>query len=170
MYSLNVPVPGQVTRLSMELRSALAELDQHRDDLTLVVKRLPIEDSSAFPAVHQRTLEALAGVKPFEVRVTGIETFLDPVTGPAPVVYLAVQSPGVQALHQRLIEEFEALPDFEGEAYVPHITLGRGGNVSRDRLAALESREIESVSWSVDRLVFWDPRRGVPAGEVRLPV
>lgn len=170
MYSLNVPVPGEVHAVAMELRSALADVDQLREDLTLVAKRLPVDDPSDFPPVHERTLEALDGAVPFEVRIDGIGTFEEPVTGPAPVIYLAVESPGLMRIHERMIEEFEAIPNFEGDEYVPHITLGRGGDVSRSRLDELRSREVERVSWSVDRLNFWDPRRGVPIGEVRLPV
>lgn len=169
MFSLNVPVPGTVHEVAMELRSSLAGIEQFRDDLTMVVKRLPVDEPEAFPPVNQRTLSALSGTAPFEVRIDGIGTFEEPVTGPAPVIYLAVESPGLLAIHDRLVEEFDAVPRFEGDEYVPHVTLGRGGNVSEKRLAELRSHDVEPVAWTVDRLIFWDPRRQLPIGEVRLP-
>ncbi len=169
MYSLNVPVPGEVKRVAMDLRAALADFEQFRDELSMVAKRLPIDDPAAFPAIHERTLSVLRGTVPFEVRVNGIEVFEEPTTGPAPVIYFAVESPGLARLHDRLVEEFDPVPEIEDEAYVPHITLARGGSVSQERLEELRSLEVEPIPWTVDRLVIWDPRRQLPAGEVRLP-
>ena len=176
MYSLNVPVPGRVARVAAELAPALVEFETIRDEHTLVAKRLgdPVPDEH--PHLQQQVRTALAGsgefsastpVAPFETRITGIDYFERPVAGPGPVVYLAVESPGIEAVHHRLAEVVPPADGIEGNDYVPHVTLARGGRLADAR--TLADRGIEPVTWTVEELVFWDGRHGGPAGRVRLP-
>lgn len=168
MYSLNVPVPGEVARLASDLAQDLPRArERTRDDHTLVVKRLHAEDADAFHRVSARVRGALTCQPPFEVAVTGVERFTDPPSGPAPVVYLAVESSELRGLHTRLTEVVDPVPDLEGEGYVPHVTVARGGDP--EAAAALADREIDPITWTVEELAFWDAERGQPAGRVSLP-
>lgn len=163
MYSVNVPVPGRVSRLAADVRPALAAFDRVRDRHTLVVKRL---GEGPADRLQGRVREALAGVDPFECRVTGIEVFDDPPAGPAPVVYLAVDGP-LRALHDRLTGVEPPVEGIEGPAYTPHVTIARGGPAeAADRLrgTALDER------WTVSELLLWDGRYGEPAVRIGLPV
>lgn len=167
MYSLNVPVPGRVARLAADLRPALTGFDRLRDDLTLVVKRLGSPEPHEIPHVNERVRAALAGLPPFEVQVTGLDRFDAPARGAGPVVYLAVASPGLVDAHRRLVDAFQAAEGIEGDDYVPHVTLARGGDPAlADRLCA---REVDPVTWTVTELVFWDHGHGGRAGSIRLP-
>jgi hypothetical protein len=164
VYSLNVPVPGRVAALASELRPALAEFESVRGRHTLVVKRLGEEEPVG---LEKRVRRALAGAPAFEARVARIGTFEEPAAGRGPVVYLTVESPGLVQLHDRLSETFEPVPGIEGEDYVPHVTLARGGpNAAVERLRGVD---FEPVRWTIDALVFWDARVGAPAGRVGLP-
>lgn len=160
--SLNVPVPGAVRRLAADLLPELSAFDRVRDRPGLVCKRF--EGRVDRVAVR----EALAGAPAFEARLDGLGTFTEPPAGPTPVVYLAVESPGLVAAHRRLCEAFPPAEGVEGDAYVPHVTLARGGNA--DAAAALAGRSVGPVTWTANELVFWDGRHGGPAGTVRLPV
>lgn len=168
MYSLNVPVPGAISAIAWELRSSLTGFERLRDELTLVVKRLEARSAGEFAADERAVREALAGTDPFEIAVTGLDLFTDPPAGPDPVVYLAVESPGLRALHRELVERFGPVGAIEGAAYAPHITLARGATDPEAVETALAA-EIGEHRWTVDRLVFWDARRELPAGEVALP-
>ena len=111
MYSLNVPVPGRVARVAAELAPALVDFETIRDEHTLVAKRLGDPDPGERPRLEQQVRTALSGtgsfsayqrVPPFEARVTGIEYFERPTADLGPVVYLAVESPGIETVHRRL--------------------------------------------------------------------
>jgi len=167
VYSLNVPVPGRVKQLAASLHPRLAAFDRVREDHTLVCKRLGDPDPGEVAAVQGRARRALAGTAPFAARVDGIGVFEEPAAGPAPVVYLAVESPGLRAAHERLCAAFEPAEGIEGPDYVPHVTLARGGSVADAR--ALAGTDLDAVEWTVERLVFWDDRHGGAAGHVRLP-
>ena len=168
MYSLNVPLPSAVTslagRLARELPRARA---RPRGEHTLVVKRLGDGDHAAYARLEERTREALRGTAPFEVRVTGVEQFETAATGPSPVVYLAVESPGLRALHERLCEAFDAFDGMEGDDYVPHVTIARGGEPAAAQ--RLLKRDIEPAEWAVDKLTFFDAERGQSVSRVSLP-
>lgn len=167
MFSLNAPIPGQVKRLASDLYPALFGFETVRDRHTLVVKRLGDRSATEFARVEAEVRRALAGAPAFEARVTRIEYFETPARGTGPVVYLAVESPGLVALHERLVAALGAAPDIEGENYVPHVTLARGGTVSSaEELAA---RDVEPVTWTVEELHFWDAKREERAGTVSLP-
>ena len=169
MYSLNVPVPSGVARLASDLARELpGARARPRGEHTLVCKRL--DPGSGPDAVHRldaRLREALAGAPPFAARVSGIEQFREAVTGPSPVVYLAVESPGLLELHDRLVDEFGAIEGLEGEDYTPHVTLARDGDMaSAERAAAYD---VEPVSWTVTELEFFDSKYREVAGRVSLP-
>jgi len=154
VFSLNVPVPGEVERLAEDLRPALLEFDSIRERHTLLCKRLGDAPPGGTARLREQVRTQLAGAPAFEARVTGIDFFEHPPLGEGPVVYLAVESPGLRRVHDRLLEEFPAVEEFEGDDYVPHVTLARGGDVLAAR--RLAEREIEPVTWTVNRLVLWD--------------
>lgn len=169
MYSLNAPVPPAVREAIADLRPALSGFDTIRDGRTrtLVVKRLAAEDRREYLAEERRVREALRGAPAVEARVTGVEVFRDPPHGRGPVAYLAVESPGLRQVHDRVVDALGAIPDLEGEAYVPHVTLARGGD---DRaIASLRDRSFDPVTWTVEVLEFYDARHGERIDRVSLP-
>lgn len=167
MYSLNVPVPGQVARLATDLRPRLTGFDRVRDRHTLVLKRLGDIDGATFSSVEKSVRQALDGAPAVEAAVTGVDAFQEPVNGPAPVVYLSVESPGLLDLHRRLLAVVDPVDGLEGPDYVPHVTLARGGDsVALERVL---QTSIEPVSWTVTSLEFWDAGRDERAGRLSLP-
>lgn len=164
MYSLNAAVPGRVRRIAGELAPQLAAFGDVREDHSICVKRLG--DDELYKTLAERVRTVLADAPAFEVAVTEIDYFEAPASGTAPVVYLAVESPGLEAVHETLVEAFGALPGIEGEAYVPHVTLARDGDlVDAERLA---EREIEPVTWTVSELQFTDALHDHPIGSIDL--
>jgi 2'-5' RNA ligase len=132
------------------------------------VKRLGTGDRTTLQRVRPRVRDALAGTPAFEARVAGVDYFAEAADGPSPVVYLTVESPELARLHDRLCDVLDPVAGIEGEAYVPHVTVARGGTL--DAAERLADREIAPVTWTVSELVFWDAERGVAAGSVSLPV
>lgn len=163
MYSLNVPVPGGVQRLAAELHPRLTAFDTVRERHTLVVKRLG-DDSLA--RLRERLRPLLRDEPAFEARVTGVDFFERPTKGTGPVVYLAVESPGLVALHDRLCEAFDPIDGLEGDDYVPHVTLARGGSIADAE--ALADLDVDSVSWTVSALDLWSAEFREPAATLRL--
>ena len=161
MDSLNVPVPGQVSRLVGEIRGELAAFDEVSARHSLVCKRFESRPEET------RLRDALAGTPAFEARVDTIGRFDDPPTGPAPVVYLAVESPGLRRLHDRLVDIFGAVPELEGSAYVPHVTLARGGAAATAE--RLTGRSVGPVTWTVSGLERWSAARREAVGRIDLP-
>lgn len=184
MYSLNVPVPGDAKRLAADLFGQLVAFDRVRDRHTLVVKRFedatPDGDGNERPSnrnhrpsgahelatLRERVRPALVGTPAFEARITGIGCFEQPVRGPGPVIYLAVESPGLHRVHRRLVDEFGAVADLEGEAYTPHVTLARGGSIDAARTLV---GDVDPIEWVVSELHFFDPRYRETVGRVSLP-
>ncbi|KAB1187112.1 MULTISPECIES: 2'-5' RNA ligase family protein [Haloferax] len=164
MYSLNVPVPGRVARLASDLFPYLASFDRVRDRHTLVCKRFESDD---FARLRERLRQTLRGAPAFEARVTGIDFFEHPPRGSAPVVYLVVESPGLEDLHWRLVEEYGAVDALEGDDYVPHVTLARGGDVSDAR--AVASQQFDPVEWTVSRVDLYDGNFRETAASISLP-
>ncbi len=164
MFSCNAPVPGRVARLATDLRPVLSGLERVRERHSLLVKRLGDGDYSR---IQSRVRRVLSGTPPVRARVTGIGQFADPPRGPGPVVYLAVESPGLVAVHGRLVEEFGAIEGLEGEGYVPHVTLARGGDPAvAERIL---DREIEPVTWEITELELYDATHEAVAGRISLP-
>jgi 2'-5' RNA ligase len=172
VFSLNVPVPGEVARVAGDLRPSLVDagVDRFRDRHSLVVKRFEGADDGAesLPRLRERLRPVLRGQPAFEARVGAVDAFTDPPRGPGPVVYLAVESPGLGALHDRLVDRFGAVAGLEGDDYTPHVTLGRGGSVDAATLAAL-SRRVDPVTWTVSELVVYDSRHREAASRLSLP-
>lgn len=160
MYSVNVPVPREATRLAVGLAATCVTATPRRGH-TLVVKRLP---DDPFAEMARRARDALAGTPPFAVRITGVDLFRDPPSGEAPVAYLAVESPELRRVHRALCEVFDPVAGFEGDDYDPHVTIARGGDAAR-----LLDAEIEPVEWSVERLALWHPGRELEVETVSLP-
>jgi len=176
VFSLNVPVPGVVRRLASDLQPRLLDFERVRDDHTLVVKRFPDSELANGPPAHQlatlreRLRPVIDGLPAVEAQITGIDSFEQPVRGDGPVVYLAVESPGLRQIHRSLVDAFGAIEELEGEAYTPHVTLARGGSTAAVAAAEqLQERDIEPVSWTVSELVVWDARHREPAARFSLP-
>lgn len=167
MYSLNVPIPGAVSRLAEEFRPELLGFETIRERHTLVCKRLGEEPPGGVARLREQVRMALAGTPAFEARISGIDYFERPDTGEGPVVYLAVESPGLRRLHEQLLEEFPTADGLEGDDYVPHVTLARGGDVETAR--RLAEREIEPVTWTVSRVLLWDATYEESVTEFSLP-
>jgi 2'-5' RNA ligase len=168
--SLNVPLPPAVERLAADLAPELRALER-RDPPTLLAKRL----AHGGPDAEKRVRRALRGLPPFDLRIGTVGVFYEPTTGPAPVVYLAVEGRGLEELHERLCAELDPLPGLEGADYVPHVTLARGDGRSlglespTDVARRLDGREVGPVTWTVERLTFYDATYGEPTGHVSLP-
>ena len=166
VYSLNVPIPGGIERLAATLHPRLVGFDRARERHTLVCKRFeaPVPDPER---LFERVRRALAGAPAVEARTAGIDRFAAPVRGPGPVVYVAIESPGLHDLHRRLVAAFDPIPDLEGDEYVPHVTLARGGSAERAReLAAVD---FEPIEWTVAELVLHDGRYGERVASLSLP-
>jgi len=166
VYSLNAPVPGRVGALAGEIARQLpAARARTRGEHTLCVKRLA--NDTAYSRIEARAREALAGQPAVEARVDEVGVFEQPPVGTAPVVYLAVESPGLVQLHEHLVATFESVSDeIEGESYVPHVTIARGGSVDTARRVA---GEVDSIEWTVSELQFWDAKHGQSVSTVSLP-
>ena len=168
MYSLNVPLPSDVTTLASSLaRDLPAARARTRDEHTLVAKRLGTGNRGAFQRVSTRVRESLAGTPAFEAQISGVDYFEIAADGTSPVVYLAIESPELQRLHDRLCGIVDPVDDIEGEEYVPHVTIARGGRV--DAAKRLADRDVDPVTWTVTELQFWDAERSLAAGTVSLP-
>lgn len=165
MYSVNVPVPGRVRELAAELYPALHTFERVRETHSLLLKRLG--DGADVHSLQRRTHRALEGTPAVEAAVTGIDYFADPPVGTAPVVYLAVESPGLERIHAELADVFDPVAELEGEDYVPHVTLARGGDeAAAERLA---EREIDPIAFTVTELEFFDGTHRLPVSRVSLP-
>jgi 2'-5' RNA ligase len=166
VFSLNVPVPGEVARLASDLARELpGATPRPRGEHSMVAKRLTTDDRPA-SVVEARAREVLAGRQPVAVRVAGVDWFETPTSGPGPVVYLTVESPGLRDLHEHLCSAFDPVPDVEGADYTPHVTIARGGD--REAAARLLDREVGPIEWVVDELAFYDAERAVESGRVAL--
>lgn len=167
MYSLNVPVPPAVSRLAADLHPRLVPFDRIRERHTLVCKRFEATEDDLH-RLRERLRTALSPAPAFEARIASIDAFETPAHGPGPVVYLAVESPRLHDLHRRLVGVFGAVDDdLEGAAYVPHVTLARGGG--RDRVADLRALDVDPIEWTVSDLHLWSRTRRDPTWTVSLP-
>lgn len=176
MFSLNVPVPGAVKRLASDLQPRLLDFEQVRDDHTLVVKRFPDGELANGHPEHQlatlqeRLRPVISGLPAVEAKVTGVDAFEQPVRGDGPVVYLAIESPGLHRIHRTLTDAFGVVDGLDGDDYTPHVTLARGGGpAATAAVEQLQERAIDPVSWTVSELVIWDARHRKPAARFGLP-
>jgi hypothetical protein len=180
VFSLNVPLPPAVDRLAADLHPKLSGFDRVRDRRTLVCKRLGAEDvpdravgrtqpeaagdagpsppkPAALAALREDLRPFLSGTDPFDVAVTGLDVFDAPASGSRPVVYLVVESGGIVRLHRRLCAAYGAIEGIEGDDFVPHVTLARGGNPEPGTVADLVDTEIDPIRWRVHALDLYDP-------------
>ena len=168
MYSLNVPLPGDVTALATSLaRDLPGARARTRGEHTLVAKRLGTGDRGEFQRRAARVRDALARTPAFEARISGVDYFETAADGASPVVYLAVECPPLRRLHDRLCDTVDPVAGMEGEDYVPHVTVARGGRL--DAAERLTARDIDPVTWTVTEVQFWDADRSLAAGTVSLP-
>ena len=185
MFSLNVPLPPAVDRLAADLHPKLTGFDRVRERQTLVCKRFGVGDvrvdgdegaserdlpprQEALNHLRERLHRPLAGTGPFEVAATGIDVFDAPRSGSRPVVYLAIESGALLRLHRRLCAAFGAVEGIEGDEYVPHVTLARGGNPEPGAVADLVAAEFDPIRWRVHALDVWDPEYREAAATVGL--
>lgn len=164
MYSLNADVPGRVLRVANELQPSLLAFDSIRDHHSILLKRL---GNDGFDQLAEQARQVIAGTPPLEAAVTDIDYFENPTRGPAPVVYLAVDSPGMSRLHEALVDELGAVDNLEGPDYTMHVTLARGGDLEDAK--QLAQREIDPVSWTINELRFWDARHERVIRRIPLP-
>jgi 2'-5' RNA ligase len=160
VYSCNAPVPREIARLARGLAAECFEATP-RDRHSLLLKRLGEGDPGALAGDVR---SALSGTPPFEARVTGVECFRDPPVGRGPVAYLAVESPAIEAIHRKLCAAFDPIDELEGEAYVPHVTIARGGDAGR-----LAGREIDPITWTVESLSVWSAAYDALVERISLP-
>ena len=182
MFSLNVPRPPALDRLAGDLHSKLSGFDRVRDRHTLVCKRFGVDDlpdragdrapagdappgdaaptppkPDALAALREDLRPLLSGTDPFDVAATGVGVFDAPASGSRPVVYLAVESDGLVRLHQRLCAAYGAVEGIEGDEFVPHVTLARGGNPQPGVVADLVAAEFDPIRWRVHAMEVYDP-------------
>jgi hypothetical protein len=172
VFSLNVPVPGQVSRLASGLHSELTGFERIRERHTLLAKRFDTaldDDVDSLPRLRERLRPLLRdhGAGSLELRIDGLDYFERPPRGPGPVVYLAVESPDLRALHRRLCESFGTVEGIEGDDYVPHVTLARGGSVA-DAADLVDRREVDAVEWTTSELRIRDSRYREDAARIPL--
>jgi 2'-5' RNA ligase len=168
VYSLNAPLPGAVGALATDLGRRLGGARvRARGEHTLVCKRLGDGDGPAAHRLEARARDAISGTAPFQVRVTGVDVFERVPRGRAPVVYLIVESPPLCRLHDRLCDAFDPVDGIEGDDYVPHVTVARGGSVERAR--ELSDADVDPVEWTVEDLVVWDAQREQDVSRLSLP-
>ncbi|MFB6123082.1 MAG: 2'-5' RNA ligase family protein [Haloferacaceae archaeon] len=164
MYSLNVPVPGEVSKWASAHYPELSAFERVRERHSLTLKRF---GSMERARLRERLAHVLSPAPAFEVRITGIDHFARPVSGPGPVLYFAVESPGLLRLHHRLVEAFGAIETLEGDDYTPHVTLARGGRVAdAERLAGMD---VEPITWTASGLDLWDTEYRETVARIPLP-
>ncbi|SEH50736.1 2'-5' RNA ligase superfamily protein [Halopenitus malekzadehii] len=184
MFSLNVPLPPAVDRLANDRHPDLVAFDRIRERHTLVCKRLGSDDirsggggrdggrdpgrsrDRAVTRLRERLRPVLTGTDPLDLSITGIGYFEVPVQGPGPVVYLRVESDDLDRVHRRLCGAFDPVTGIEGEEYVPHVTLARGGSI--ERAQAIADSEMDPIEWRARSLTIYDAEFREPAGTVSL--
>lgn len=167
VYSLNAPVPPAVATLAQHLATDLPAADRRtRGEHTLICKRLGTRDQD-YDRLEAWAREALTGAPTMEARIAGVDLFEEAAEGSSPVVYLAVQSPGLVDLHHRLAETFDPVPGIEGKEYVPHVTVARGGSL--DAAHEVAERAVDPIQWTITELVFYDAELGETISRVSLP-
>ena len=197
MFSVNVPLPPAVGRVADDLHPKLAGFDRVRERHTLVCKRIAAEDvvdasdvagdgkvngpgtearvghtpdrSRALARLRNSLRPVLADSTPFDAAITEINAFEAPTAGPGPVIHLPVESGALVRLHRRLCALFAPVEGIEGDAYVPHVTLARGGGAVDDAVIdTLVDVDIDPIVWRVDALDLYDSAVREVAGRVDL--
>jgi len=163
VFSLNAPIPRAVHDIADRLAADCPpETVRPREERTLVVKRLGNPDAAA--RLSARAREVVTDQPPIAARIDGLAIFEDPPAGPAPVVALGVESPGLNELHERLCAAFDPIEGIESEAYRPHVTVARGPAL-HGQLPSIDAAH----RWSIESLQFYDANRHLRAGRIDLP-
>ncbi len=160
MWSLNVTIPQKVSRLIEEMAPALWNWEEICEDPTLVIKRF--ETKTAKEETEIRLL--LEKIEPFDVQIGNIRTFDIAQRGISPVLYIEVESPGIEALHEMLVGIFGCVKGIEGQDYTPHITLARGE--CREYIE-FEERP-DPIQWEADELEFWHSGKMQKRNKIKL--
>ncbi|MFC7325142.1 2'-5' RNA ligase family protein [Halorubrum rutilum] len=191
MFSLNVPLPPAIGDFAADLHPKLSGFDRVRDRHTLVCKRLGVEavpdrvdgngsssgrdggapsppKPDALAALREDLRPLLSGTGPFDAAATEVDVFDAPASGSRPVVYLAVESDALVRLHHRLCAAYDAIEGIEGDDFVPHVTLARGGNPDPGVVADLVNREFEPIRWRVHAMEVYDPEFREVAATIEL--
>jgi hypothetical protein len=168
LLSLNVPVPSAVAAVADDLAPVLTPFDRVRDDHTFVLKRLTT-DSPDPHRLREQARTALADFPPVRARIDGLDVFECPPSGPAPVLYLAVDSPGLVTMHRTLVDTLGAVEGLEGADYTPHVTLARGGDLAPATVDRICERPVSAVEWTVDHLLVYDAGYDEVAARLSLP-
>jgi 2'-5' RNA ligase len=174
VYSVNAPVPEGVHEVADDLRPALSGFDRVRErrERTLLLKRLPADDRKELREVWSDAKTALRGAPVVEARVSEVGAFENPPNGSSPVVYLAVESPGIHRIHGMLCEAFDPVPVMEGgDDYDPHVTLARDADGFRGQRAldSVLGRSVGPVTWTIDELYCFDAEHGERVDTLSLP-
>ena len=174
VYSVNAPVPDAVDDVAESLRPALTEFARVRErrERTLLLKRVPAADRKELRTAWETAKDALEGAPAVEARVSEVDTFENPPNGSSPVVYLAVESPGLHRLHDRLCEVFDPVPVMEGgDDYDPHVTLARDADGFRGRRAVenIDGRQVGPATWDIEALHLYDAEHGERVATLSLP-
>jgi 2'-5' RNA ligase len=172
VFSLNVPVPGEIKALAGELHPELTRFDRIRERHTLLAKRFDTgldDDADSLPRLRERLRPLLRAhdTRELTLRVTGLDYFETPPRGSGPVLYFVVESPDLYALHRRLCDSFGAVEGLEDDEYTPHVTLARGGRIA-DAEDLATRRGIDPIEWTADELLVRDSRYREDAARIPL--
>ena len=143
-------MPQNVVRLVGEVTPRLKGWEEVCEEPTLVIKRFERKDLDGHMESEIKFL--LENVEPFNVKIGNLKKFDVAVRGSSPVLYLEIKSPGMKALHETLVSAFGCVKGIEGENYIPHITLARGGGKEDINFSVLPG----STQWTAKMLEFWD--------------
>ena len=150
MWSLNVSMPQNIVRAIKEVTLGVSGWEEICEDPTLVIKRFEKGDVDGHVESEIRLL--LEGVEPFDIEIGNLERFDVAERGSSPVLYLEVKSPGMKALHETLVDVFGSVKGVEGENYIPHITIARGGSGDYIEFDGLSC----DTEWTVEMLELWN--------------
>ena len=150
MWSLNVSMPQNIVRAIREVALGASGWEEICEDPTLVIKRFEKVDVSGHVESEIKLL--LESVEPFDIEIGNLERFDVAERGSSPVLYLEVKSPGMKALHEILVDVFGSVKGVEGENYIPHITIARGGGVRDVDFSGFSGPTI----WTAETLEFWN--------------
>lgn len=168
VYSLNAVVPPAADEFRDELAEVLDPFEDRRDPLTLVVKRFGSRSNTELASLTRTLGEMLEQWGPIAAEIDGVDVFVDPPGGPAPVIYLGIRSPGLESLHRQLVDRFGVVDQaIEGAQYTPHITLARGG--PRTGIDSVTNTSLPSHEWTIEELMLWTARHDSVVTRFSLP-
>lgn len=169
MYSLNVEAPPAAYKIQSDYADILERFEVQRETLTLLLKRFGPRSLADLSTLEDSIEDVLRSWGPIQARIDRFDVFADPISDTGPVIYLSVESPGVNALHRELVGAFGVADDrLEGDAYTPHITLARRGD--RTDIAALTGTTLEPIDWTIETVQLWDATYDESITTYSLPV